>query len=174
MKVLLALLSIIVVLPLSLIACSTESYDEGYRQGYQKGYTEGWQEGYGKGKEQVQVPTPTPIIPSTIPVLPSPPEKTETQKKLTLADAETVLNFLSVLPVTFIKVDAASEGMSNADMGLGDDFSEVQLFISDEPFQMIYGIITIVDSQIEQASFNSVMNNETVIIYLTQITRVVE
>lgn len=157
MKALLLLLSLTVALSLPLTACSTESYGEGYNVGFEQGYSKGWQEGYEKGLEEAK-PSAQTQIPSS-----SPTKPITTLGKITLADADYVLNLLPLLPATFEKVDAASEGMSNADLGLGDDFSEVQLFISDEPFQMIYGIMGIIDSRIEQAGFDALMNDETMI-----------
>jgi hypothetical protein len=43
---------------------------------------------------------------------------------------------------------------------LGDDVSEVELFISEEPFQTIWGILMISESRIERASWDSIMNDE--------------
>jgi len=62
--------------------------------------------------------------------------------------------------MTYEKVDAASEGMSNADLGLGPSFSEVQLFLSDEPFQMIYGVFALSESRIERAGFDAMLKDE--------------
>lgn len=95
-------------------------------------------------------PAPAPVpVPTTIPI-----------KKITLSDASQVLDLLPLLPASFQKIDSASEGMSNADMELGPDFSEVELFISDEPFQMIYCYLGIVESRMERAGFDAVMKNE--------------
>lgn len=91
-------------------------------------------------------------VPSTKPIT--------TPRKITLSDAENILNILPFLPKTFEEVDSASEGISNADLGLGPDFSEVYLFLSDEPFQMIYGCLGIIDSRIEQAYWDSAMKDE--------------
>ena len=156
MKALFALLSLIVVLPLLLTACSAGSYGEGYNVGFEEGYNKGWQEGYEKGSEEAPV-SPKTQIPT------SPTKPITTLGEITIADAEYVLNLLPLLPAAFDKVDAASEGMSNADLGLGDDFSEVQVFISDEPFQMIYGVLAIIDSRIERSSVDAIMNDETMI-----------
>jgi len=157
MKVFLLLLILTVTLSLPLTACSSESYGEGYNKGFEEGYSKGWQEGYNEGVEKA------PSVPSQTPTPSSPAKTAISLGEITLEDADYILNLLPLLPATFEKVDAASEGMSNADLGLGDDFSEVQLFISDEPFQMIYGVMGIIDSRIEQASFNALMNDETMI-----------
>jgi len=127
----------------SLLGCGTQSYDDGYNSGFQKGYDKGWQEGYTEGSGRASQETTTTI-----------------RKELTLADAPILLDLLSFLPSTFEKVDASSEGMSNADLALGSAFSEVQLFLSDDPFQMIYGIIALSEGRIEQASFDGMMKDE--------------
>jgi hypothetical protein len=156
MKVLLILLPLLVILSLPLTACGTGSYGEGYNVGFDEGYNKGWQEGYEKGKdESSQTQSVQPSSSKT--------QSTGTLGKITLEDAEYILNLLPVLPSRFEKVDAASEGMSNADMGLGSDFCEVQLFLSDEPFQMIYGVMAILESRIDSSSFDSVMNDESMI-----------
>ncbi len=154
MKVVLFLLTLTVTLSLPLTACSSESYGEGYNKGFEEGYSKGWQEGYNEGVEkETSVPSQTQI--------PSSPAKTALSLgELTLEDADYILNLLPFLPATFEKVDAASEGMSNADLGLGSDFSEVQLFISDEPFQMIWCIFAVSESRIERASWDSIMKDE--------------
>ncbi len=93
---------------------------------------------------------------------PSPPPLTEVSspKKITLDDAADILNISLLLPSRFEHIDAASEGMSNEDMGLGSDFSEVKLFLSEDPFQMIYGVLGISESRIEQAVFDGQIRDE--------------
>lgn len=81
-------------------------------------------------------------------------------KKITLDDAPDILNITLLLPVRFEHLDAASEGMSNEDMGLGPDASEVQLFFSEDPFQMVYCFMAIEESKIEQAAFDRGMEDE--------------
>lgn len=85
---------------------------------------------------------------------------TKAGQKLEISDAHLVLDLLPLLPKTFEEVDSASEGLSNADLGLGETCSEVYLFISEEPFQMIYCFLSISESRIEQASFDAIMNDE--------------
>ena len=157
MRVLLLLLILTVTVSLSLTACDTESYGEGYNKGFEEGYSKGWQEGYNEGVEKVA------SVPSQTQTPSSPAKTTSSLGEITLKDADYVLNLLSLLPATFEKVDAASEGMSNADFELGDDFSETQLFISDEPFQMIYGMMAIINSRLERSGFDALMNDETMI-----------
>jgi len=77
-----------------------------------------------------------------------------------LDDAHTVLDLTPLRPDTFEHIDAASEGMSNKDMGLGPDVSEVELFLSEEPFQMIYGMLTIIESRIERAGADAIFKDE--------------
>lgn len=152
MKTLLLLSSAIILL-LPLYACSPNLREDRYEAGYQQGYKKGWQEGYkeGLGKESTTVPAQTPITTLTpIPI----------QRKITLTDAPDVLYLLPILPTKFEKVDAASEGLSNADLKLGADCSEVELFLSDDPFQMIYGFMYIAESRIERAGFDSIMKDE--------------
>jgi len=81
-------------------------------------------------------------------------------KKITLADAPTVLDMSSDLPASFERLDAASEGLSNKDMGLGPDFSEVELFLSEEPYQIIFAYLTIIESQLDRASSDALMKDE--------------
>jgi len=125
----------------TLLGCETQSYDDGYNAGFQKGYDKGWQEGYNEGLGKAS-------------------QETTIKKELTLTDAPVLLNLLPFLPSTFEKVDASSEGLSNADVGLGKQFSEIQLFLSDDPFQMIYCFIAISQSRIEQVGFDSMMKDE--------------
>ena len=81
-------------------------------------------------------------------------------KKITLDDAHDILNLTLLLPARFEHLDAASEGMSNEDMELGPDASEVQLFFSENPFQMIWCFLGIEESRIEQASFDRGVEDE--------------
>ncbi len=81
-------------------------------------------------------------------------------KKITLDDAPDILNLTLLLPARFEHLDAASEGMSNEDMELGPDASEVQLFFSEDPFQMVYCFMGIEESKIEQASFDRGIEDE--------------
>jgi hypothetical protein len=92
--------------------------------------------------------TPTPV--ESIPIL----------KKITLEDAPGILNLSLLLPTRFEHLDAASEGMSKEDMELGSDCSEVQLFLSEDPFQMVYCVLMITSSRIEQASFDRGIEDE--------------
>ena len=85
---------------------------------------------------------------------------TSAKPKITLADAPTVLDMSWELSASFERLDAASEGMSNKDMGLGRDASEVELFLSEEPFQMVFAYFTIIDSQVERAGSDAIMRDE--------------
>lgn len=82
-------------------------------------------------------------------------------KKIALADAVSILDLASLLPSRFEHVDAASEGMSNKDMGLGSDCSEVQVFVSRDPFQMVYGFMAIINSTVEGAVFDRQLEDDT-------------
>ncbi len=82
------------------------------------------------------------------------------EKKITLADAPIVLDMSSELPASFERLDAASEGLSNEAMGLGSDVSEVELFLCEEPYQMIFAYLCIIESQLERASSDALMRDE--------------
>jgi len=45
-------------------------------------------------------------------------------------------------------------------MNLGPDVSEAQLFISENPYQVIYGITILADNLIERGSFDNLINND--------------
>ena len=83
-----------------------------------------------------------------------------TPKKITLDDAHDILNISLLLPSNFESLDPASEGMSKKDMELGSDFSEVALFLSEEPFQMIYGFLGIIESRVERAAADATFKDE--------------
>jgi len=83
-----------------------------------------------------------------------------TPKEITLDDASDILNISLLLPSRFDQIDAASEGLSNEDMGLGSDWSEVYVFLAEDPFQLIYCVLTISKSRIEQAGWDSMLDDE--------------
>jgi len=83
-----------------------------------------------------------------------------TLKKIALDDSETVLDLLPILPVGFERIDAASEGLSNEDMGLGSDFGEVEVFLSEDPYQLIFTYMGIIESRIEQASSDTFLKDD--------------
>ena len=86
--------------------------------------------------------------------------ETEQPDKITLDDSPEVLDMSLELPSNFKNIDAASEGMSNKDMGLGSDWSEVELFLSENPFQMIFAYMSIIESQVERATADALLKNE--------------
>jgi len=88
------------------------------------------------------------------------PTAPPSEKKITLADAPTVLDMSSELPAKFERLNAASEGMSNKDLGLGRDFSEVELFFSEEPYQAVFAYLTIIESQMERAASDAIFKDE--------------
>ncbi len=85
---------------------------------------------------------------------------TATKPKIRLADAPTVLDMSWELSASFERLDAASEGFSNKDMGLGRDVSEVELFLSEEPYQMVFAYFTIIESQVERAAGDALIRDE--------------
>jgi len=88
------------------------------------------------------------------------PTAPPSEKKITLADAPTVLDMTWELSASFERLDAASEGLSNEDIELGPDFSEVELFLSEEPYQVVFAYLTIIESQLERASSDALMRDE--------------
>ena len=102
-----------------------------------------------------------PVVACGEPTAPSEPaEPTSTLKKITLADAPIVLDMSSELPANFECLGAASEGFSNKDLGLGSDFSEVELFLSEEPYQVVFAYLCIIESQLERATSDALMRDE--------------
>ena len=97
-----------------------------------------------------------PVVACGEPAAPSEP----TKPKIALSDGPTVLDMSPDLPGRFEQLDAASEGLSNKDLGLGPDFSEVELFLSVEPYQMIFVYLCIVESKVERASADAVFKDE--------------
>ncbi|HSW57931.1 MAG TPA: hypothetical protein VLH15_05985, partial [Dehalococcoidales bacterium] len=95
-----------------------------------------------------------------IPNQPETPGDSTFTTTLTLEKANEILNILFFLPRSFEKVDAASEGLSNAQMGLGPDFCEVQLFVSDNPYQTIYCFLGLIESRIERATSDALLRDE--------------
>ena len=85
---------------------------------------------------------------------------TSAKPKITLDDAPTVLDMSWELAASFERLDAASEGFSNEDMGLGPDISEVELFFSEEPFQMVFAYLAIIESRLERASSDAIFKDE--------------
>jgi hypothetical protein len=84
----------------------------------------------------------------------------ESSNKISLNDAPDILDLSLLLPSRFEQVDAASEGMSNEDLGLGSDFSEVQVYISEDPIQMIYGFMAVFESRVEGAIWDKQLEDD--------------
>jgi len=83
-------------------------------------------------------------------------ESEDSLKEITLDDGVDILNISFLLPSRFEHLDAASEDMSREDLGFREDeSSEVQLYLSEEPFQMIYCLLAIEKGRIQQAAFDS-------------------
>ena len=83
-----------------------------------------------------------------------------TPKEVTLEDASDIFNISLLLPSRFDQIDAASEGLSNEDLGLGSHYSEVYVYLAEDPFQLIYCALAISKSRIEQASWDSILKDE--------------
>jgi len=81
-------------------------------------------------------------------------------KKITLADSPTVLDMSPELPEDALHLNAASQGLSNRDMGLGSDFSEVELFVCEDPYQMVFAYMCILENQVERSATDAVIRDE--------------
>jgi hypothetical protein len=110
--------------------------------------------------------TTTNVFPSvTTPLSTISPHSSTTEsplrlEKITVADSTTILDLLPLLSDRFEKIDPASEGLSNSDMGLGSEYSEVEAFLSEDPFQMIYGFYGIEESRITRAANDAMFKDE--------------
>ncbi len=93
-------------------------------------------------------------------------------RAITLADAWDILDIGAALPAGFREVDAVAEGMSNIDLGLGPDFSEVRLYLMDNPFGLVWATMSIVEGQIAQAGTDAAMRDEAA--YLQQLRQDLE
>jgi hypothetical protein len=94
-------------------------------------------------------------------VSPNPtPTPASSPKKVSLSDASQLLDLSALIPASFEHVDAHSEGMSNEDIGLGPDFSEVEVFLRYEPYQLIYTFLLILESKIDKASADAVLKDD--------------
>ena len=83
---------------------------------------------------------------------------------ITLLDAPAILNISSVLPSTFDRAIAADKGLSKTALKLGENCSEVQVFLSNEPFQILYLFMYIAESeQLSIGMFKSMSNDEALI-----------
>jgi hypothetical protein len=65
-----------------------------------------------------------------------------------------------LLPANFEQIDAVSEGLSKESLGLGSNFAETEAFLSEEPYQLIYGILGILESRLQQAGENAIMKDK--------------
>ena len=95
---------------------------------------------------EVKTPIPTPQPP--------------TAEEITLADAAAILDLSSDLPPGFEELDATSEGVSNEDLGLGPDFSEVKVFLCEDPFNFVIAYMTIVAGRVQQAGEDAYLRDE--------------
>jgi hypothetical protein len=83
-----------------------------------------------------------------------------TRSKITSADAPFILNMAENLPQRFNKIDSAEMGMTIKDKNPGPDVSETQLFLSEEPYQMIYGIMLIANGILDRFSFDALLKDD--------------
>lgn len=80
--------------------------------------------------------------------------------EFTLSDVPQLLDLSGILPDSFEQIDAASEGLSNKDMGLGSEFSEVEVFLSEDPYQLIYTFAFVTKSKVEKAGSDAVFRDD--------------
>jgi hypothetical protein len=85
---------------------------------------------------------------------------------MTLEDAPAVLDLSSVLPAGFVKLDewqALAQGVTRENLGLGPDASDLQIFRSDSPFQLVYGFLRIVeDASGQSAAARSLFDEDSI------------
>jgi len=82
------------------------------------------------------------------------------QRKITTADAQQVLDFTASLPARFERLNAAEEGMSRADLGLTKEFSEVEVYLSEDPYDMIFAYYGIIETRLERASSDALFKDD--------------
>ena len=80
--------------------------------------------------------------------------------KLTLADYSKLMDVSSVLPKSFGQIDASVLGLSNKQIGLGDKWSEVETFVSKDPFQILYCAYNIVDNPAGRVQADATLKDE--------------
>ena len=85
---------------------------------------------------------------------------TLTGSRITKTDAPFILNMAENLPQRFKRVDATEMGISTKNMDLEPSASEVQLFISEEPKQVIYGFILISSNLIARCNDDALMKSD--------------
>jgi hypothetical protein len=79
---------------------------------------------------------------------------------ITLADAPEVLDLSQFLPNRFMQRDPVSHGLSKEIVGLSEDSSEVVVFLSVEPYQLLYWFLRVVESEEDRWDTNLAMYDE--------------
>jgi len=104
-------------------------------------------------------PSETPVTTPSPATAPSPiPTST---KQITVYDGPIILDLLPILPPSFMKLDAADEGLSKENMGIYDEsVCETQVFLSEEPYQLIYCLLLVDKSRAVQAGFDAMIRDE--------------
>jgi len=104
-------------------------------------------------------PSETPVTTPSPATTPSPiPTST---KQITVYDGPIILDLLTILPPYFMKLDAADEELSKEDMGIYDEnVCETQVFLSEEPYQLIYCLLQVDKSRIAQSGFDAMIRDE--------------
>ena len=76
----------------------------------------------------------------------APPERAG----ITLADAAEALDLEAFLPPRFETRDPVAHRLSRKEVGLGEDASEVAVFLSRQPYQLLYWFLRVVEDEEEQ------------------------
>ena len=58
--------------------------------------------------------------------------------------------------------------MSNQDLGLGPDFSEVELFVQEDPFRMLACYMTIAENFLERKMLDAICKDDEQVISILQ------
>jgi len=83
-----------------------------------------------------------------------------TSSKIALSDAPYILNMAENLPPRFQKTDAAQTFTAEKIADLGTGASEIQLFISNEPYQVIYSAVIKASGLLEQAYYDGLLKDD--------------
>jgi len=83
-----------------------------------------------------------------------------TSSKIALSDAPYILNMAENLPPRFLKTDAAQIFAPEKIADLGTGASGIQLFISNEPYQVIYSVVIKASGFLEQAYYDGLLKDD--------------
>lgn len=89
----------------------------------------------------------------------NPPPSTITTTDFQLSDAYWL--FTLSLPSNFTRQNASDLQLSNIDLGMGTDISETQVYLSESPLQVIYGMIYIPKNKLDIIFNDAFLKDET-------------